>query len=275
MLEGDTRARGYTRTETHMHGRIPARFAVMAVAMLAASALMALAASSAGAEAVYSNVPSPLPGNFASIGFAATSSTQFGGEVELAGTPNKNSMVAVQVVMSDWACESGSWSADNCASPKHKGFREPITVSLYEVGNLTSPIATKTKNVKVPFRPSAEPVHCSGAFAGTWYDETSKECFNGLAFPFTAKMKVKGLPSKLIVTVSYPTTSVPSESLNVSISEPVEKTLSLGADPTKELFLDSSDSEMYCAGATDVGTFGGSQGECWEGDQPIFEVSAK
>lgn len=245
---------------------------MMAVAMLAASALMAVAASSASAEAVYDNVPSPLPGNFASIGFAATSSTQFGGEVELAGTPSKNSMVAVQVVMSDWSCESGSWFADNCSSPKHKSFKEPITVSLYEVGNLASPIATKTKSVKVPYRPSAEPVHCSGEFAGTWYDETSKECFNGLAFPFTARMKVKGLPSKLIVTVSYPTTSEAAKSLNVAISEPVEKTLSLGADPTKELFLDSSNSEMYCAGATDVGAFGGSQGECWEGDQPVFAV---
>lgn len=257
-----------------MYGRIPARSAVMAVAMLVASALMAFGASSASAEAVYDNVPSPLPGNFASIGFAATSSTQFGGEVELAGTPRPKSMVAVQVVMSDWACESGSWSAEDCSSPKHKSFREPITVSLYEVGNLASPIATKTKNVKVPFRPSAEPAHCSGEFAGTWYDEASKECFNGFAFPFTAKMKVKGLPSKLIVTVSYPTTGVPSQSLNVALSEPAENTLSLGSDPTQELFVDSSWSEMYCPGATDVGTFGGTQGSCWGGYQPVFAVHA-
>ena len=60
----------------------------------------------------------------------------------------------------------------------------------------------------------------------------------------------------------------------MSVSEPVEKTLSLGADPTQELFLDSSWSEMYCPGATDVGTFGGTQGNCWEGDQPVFAVHA-
>jgi hypothetical protein len=257
-----------------MFARIPARIAVMPVAMLAASALMAFGASSASAEAVYDNVPSALPGNFASVGFAATSTTQFGGEVELAGTPHPKSMVAVQVVMSDWACESGSWSTDNCASPRRKSFKEPVTVSLYEVGNLTTPIATKTKNVKVPYRPSAEPVNCTGEFAGTWYDETSKECFNGYAFPFTAKMKVRGLPSKLIVTVSYPTTTVPSQSLNVAVSEPSENTLSLGSDPTQELFVDSTNSEMYCAGATDVGTFGGTQGNCWAGYQPVFAVHA-
>ena len=87
-------------------------------------------------------------------------------------------------------------------------------------------------------------------------------------------MKVRGLPSKLIVTVSYPTTSIPSQSLNVALSEPAENTLSLGSDPTQELFVDSSNSEMYCAGATDVGTFGGTQGNCWEGYQPVFAVHA-
>ncbi len=255
-----------------MTGRIRARRVAIVAAALAASAVMAVAAASAGA-AVYNNIPSPLPGNFASIGFAATSTTQFGGEVQLAGIPKQNPRVSVEVVMSDWACESGSWSADNCSSPKHRKFREPITVSLYEVGNLATPIATATKTAKIPYRPSAEPLHCSGEFAGTWYDEATNECFNGSLSDFTAKMHVTGkLPTTLIVTVSYPTTSVPSQSLNVAISEPSEHTLGLGSDPTKELFLDSSFNEMYCEGATDVGTLGGSEGNCWEGDQPVIAV---
>ena len=90
---------------------------------------------------------------------------------------------------------------------------------------------------------------------------------------FTAKLRVTGkLPTTLIVTVSYPTGSGPSQSLNLALSEPSEHTLGLGSDPTQELFLDSSWSEMYCAGATDVGTFGGSEGNCWEGDQPVIAV---
>ncbi len=255
-----------------MNGRIPTRSAALAVAMLAASAVMAFAANAADAEVVYNNIPSPLPGNFASIGFAATSSTQFGGEIEVAGTARKDPVVTV--VMSDWACESGSWSADTCSSPKKKSFKEPVTVSVYEVGELSSPIATKTKTFKIPYRPSAEPVHCSGEFAGTWYDETSKECFNGYAFPISFKLRLQRLPKKAIVTVSYPTATPPSQSLNVAVSEPPEKTLSLGADPTKELFLDSTWNEMYCEGATDIGSFGGSQGECWAGYQPVLAVSA-
>ena len=155
-----------------------------------------------------------------------------------------NPKVKVEVVMSDWACESGSWNTENCSSPRHKSFKEPITVSLYEVGNLTTPIATATKNAKIPYRPSADPVHCS-EFPGTWYDEATNECFNGIASSFTAKLRVTGkLPTTLIVTVSYPTGSGPSQSLDLALSEPSEHTLGLGSDPTQELFLDSSWSEI-------------------------------
>jgi hypothetical protein len=241
----------------------------MAVALIAAGALMALVASTASAEVIYNNVPSPLPGNFASLGFDATSSTQFGGEVEVEGTARKNPTVTV--VMSSWACQSGNWSAGTCSSPTNKKFKEPVTVKIYEVGELLHPIATKTKRFKMPYRPSAEPVNCSG---GTWYDAESGECFNGKAFPISFKLKLQRVPKKAIVTVSYPTTSVPAQSLNVAVSEPVEDTLSLGADPTQELFVDSTYSAMYCEGATDVGTFGGSEGNCWEGDQPVIALSA-
>lgn len=257
-----------------MTGRIPVRRAALVAAALATSAVMAIAASSAGAQGIYKNIPSPLPGNFASIGFAATSTSQFGGEVELAGLAKANSKVTVEFVMSDWACESGTWNGDNCSSPKRKAFTEPITISLYEVGNLTTAIATATKTYKIPYRPSAQPVLCSGANAGKWYYEPQNECFNGIAKAFAAKMHVPALPKRFVATVSYPTTSLPSQSLNVGISEPSEQTLGLGSDPTEELFLDSSWSEMYCEGATDVGTFGGSQGECWEGDQPLFTIHA-
>jgi hypothetical protein len=242
----------------------------MAMALLAAGALMVLVAATASAEVIYDNIPSPLPGNFASIGFAATSSTQFGGEVEVEGTARKNPTVTV--VMSSWACQSGG--GVTCSTPTNKRFKEPVTLRIYEVGELLHPIATKTKRFKMPYRPSAEPVHCSGEYASAWYDAESGECFNGEAFPISFKLKLQRVPKKAIVTVSYPTTSVPAESLNVAISEPVENTLSLGADPTQELFLDSTYSAMYCEGATDVGTFGGSEGNCWEGDQPVIALSA-
>ncbi|MGP0100516.1 MAG: hypothetical protein ACLPUT_02705 [Solirubrobacteraceae bacterium] len=245
----------------------------MAAALLATTAVAALAAGTASAEVVYNNVPSPLPGNFASIGLAATSTTEFGGEVELAGSARKNPTVTV--VMSSWACQSGGWSEDNCQTPKPtKGFRVPVTLRVYEVGELTTPIATKTKTFKMSYRPSASP-KCTGEYAGTWYDEASKECFNGYAFPISIKLKLQRLPKKAIVTVSYPT-SGPSDSLNVAVSEPSEGTLSVGSDPVEEWFANSTWSEMYCPGAKDVGKLGPEEGAGCQGVnyQPVIAISA-
>lgn len=255
-----------------MNGRIPALRIV--VALLAALAVSAVSAGAAGAETVYDNVPSPLPGNFASIGLAATSTSQFGGEIQLAGTARKQPTVTV--VMSSWACQSGAWNEGNCSTPKPtKGFKVPLTVKVYAAAELAEgPVAEATKKVKMLYRPSASS-QCSG---GTWYDEASKECFNGFAFPVSVKLpKLKRMPQKAIVSVEYPHSSGPAQSLNVAISEPSENTLSIGSQPVEEWFADSSSSEMYCPGAKDVGTFGPEEGTgCQEGInyQPVISVTA-
>src|ERR1700760_2849713 len=140
-----------TGMESDMHAR-PRRALSAAVALLAVAAMAAMGAGTAGAELVYNNVPSPLPGNFASIGLEATSSTEFGGEIELAGTAR--SKPTITVVMSSWACEKGSGSAGCETSPKSKGFKIPVTIKVYPVGELEEgPIAEKTKTVKMLYRP--------------------------------------------------------------------------------------------------------------------------
>ncbi len=259
-----------------MSGRIPARVVHLAAALLAAIAVGGVTAAAASAEVVYNNVPSPLPANFASIGLAATSSTEFGGEIELAGTAR--STPTVTVVMSSWTCESGSWSAHNCVTKKPtKGFKVPVTVRVYAVGEIgEGPLAEKTKSLKMRYRPSESPSKCP---AGTWYDEATTECSHGLAFPVSVKLnKLKKMPKKAIVTFSYPHASGPAQSLNISVSEPWEKTLSVGTDPVEEWFANSTSSEMYCPGAKDVGTLGSEEGVgCQEGInyQPVIAVSAQ
>jgi hypothetical protein len=256
-----------------MTGRIPRRAAKLAAAILAATALLAVAAGTASAELVYNNIPSALPGNFASIGLAATSSTEFGGEVELAGTARTNPTVTV--VMSSWTCERGTYTESNCKTTKNKTFKVPVTVRMYGVGELTEvPLAEKTKTVKMDYRPSESPSKCP---AGTWYDEATTECSHGYAFPISIRLKTKKMPKKAIITVSYPHASGPAESLNVSVSEPWEKTLSVGSDPVEEWFANSTSSEMYCPGAKDVGTLGPEEGiNCQEGVnyQPVIAISA-
>jgi hypothetical protein len=246
-----------------------------AVALLAVAALAAIGAGTAGAEVVYNNVPSPLPGNFASIGLAATSSSEFGGEIELAGTAR--SKPSITVVMSSWACQTGSWNEGNCATPKPmKGFKVPVTVRVYAAGELEEgPIAEVTKNAKMLYRPSESPSMCE---PGRWYDATSATCFHGLAFPISVKLgKLKKMPKRTVVTVAYPHSSGPAQSLNVATSEPSEGTLSLGGQPVEEWFVNSTSSEMYCPGAKEVGTLGPEEGTgCQEGInyQPVYAVSA-
>jgi hypothetical protein len=76
------------------------------------------------------------------------------------------------------------------------------------------------------------------------------------------------------------------DSLNVAITEPVENTLTVGSDPTRELFLNSTYAAMYCGSSTPVGTFGPTapiEGTCASstpyeteaGIQPAITVSAK
>jgi hypothetical protein len=270
--------------ETDMTGRIPKGAAKLAAAIFAATALLAVAAGTAGAEVVYNNIPSPLPGNFASIGLAATSSSEFGGEVEVAGTARKNPVVTV--VMSSWTCESGTVASNCVTSPsKPKTFKVPVTVRMYGAGELgEGPLAARTTTVKMKYRPSSEPVKCpADASGGRWYDAATAECSHGYAFPITIKsLKTKRMPKKVIITVSYPHATPQTESLNISVSEPWENLLSppvgVGVDPVAEWVVNSTWSGMYGSTGT-VGVLGLEGGlNSVEGGgteyQPVIGVSA-
>jgi hypothetical protein len=257
-------------------GARPRRAISAAVALVAVAAMAAIGAGTAGAETVYNNVPSPLPGNFASVGLAATSSTEFGGEIELAG--KARSKPTVTVVMSSWACEKGGVYEGNCQTLKTKGFKVPVTIKVYSVGEIEEgPIAEATHNEKMLYRPSSTPAQCEGDNQ-RWFDATTNTCYHGFAFPISIKLgKLKKMPRRSIITVSYPHSSGPAQSLNVSTSEPEEKTLSLGAQPVEEWFVNSTWSGMYCTGTP--GSLGPEGGICsTEAEntnlQPVISVSA-
>jgi hypothetical protein len=264
-----------------MTGMIPRGAAKLAAAIFAAASLLAVAAGTAGAaEVVYNNdnVPSPAPGNFASIGLAATSSSEFGGEVEVAGTARKNPVVTV--VMSSWTCESGTVASNCVTSPtKPKTFKVPVTVRMYGAGELgEGPLAEKTMNVKMQFRPSSNPVLCpADASGGRWHDEATGECSHGYAFPIAIKLKSKKMPKKSIITISYPHATAQTESLNIAVSEASENLLSVGAHPLPDWVVNSSWSGMYCSGT--VGKLGLEGGLCsteagGEEFQPVIAISA-
>ncbi len=281
-----------------MTGRIPARAARLAAAILAIAGALALTAGAAGAsEVIYSNLPSPLPGNFTSLGNEAYSMSEFGAQVQFAGAARKNPKVTV--AMSTWACQSGGVYQDTCESPKtNKKFKWPITLNIYDVGpentvgEKVGPSITKT--FAMPYRPTKDDAVCTakGYAAGTWFDAETGACYHGKAFTISFSPAHVELRGKAIVSVSYNTSDHgpapvgPAEcgktsggcyydSLNVATAEPSEKTLTVGSQPTEDDYVNSTDAEMFCTGGT-PGTFGpASCPAFWEGIQPIFEISAK
>lgn len=275
--------------------------------LLTVGAMAGGAATASASEVVYDNIPASLPGNFVSYGNQAYSMSEFGGLVELAGTARKDPTVTV--VMSTWACQSGGVYQDTCETPKpNKKFKWPITVGFYDVGpnNTLGPkVASFTRSFKLPYRPTKDDATCvaKGYEAGTWYDAATGKCSHGMAFAIQFKPAKIELRQKAIVTVSYDTsTHGPApvgpaacestsggcyyDSLNVAVTEPSEGTLTVGHDPTNDLFLNSTYSAMYCGSATPLGTFGATEpieGACaanspWEteaGIQPAISISAK
>src|SRR5271154_2022808 len=146
-------ARAYDERRQEMTGRIPTRVLTLAVAILATSALSMIGAGAASAKVVYDNIPKTLPANFASIGFAATATSELGGEVELTNTSAKKPEdLPVSAVMSSWACQSGGWNEDNCVTTPGATFAWPITLKIYSVGALgepVGPIAEETQTFNI------------------------------------------------------------------------------------------------------------------------------
>ena len=272
---------------------------MLAIVAVLVGVLVMSASASAAKSVVYDNIVNPLPGNFASIGYEATSTAEFGGQVQLAGTARKHP--SVTVAMSAWACQEGNSSrGETCRTPKPKRkFAWPLTLNVYEVGpggTVGTKLASETQTFKMPYRPDTSYECTQAGDAGAWYDaaapgtETIEKCFHGMAFTVRFKPLAATLPQNVIVSVAYNTSNHGEkpvgaaacqstyagcyyDSLNVSIIEPSEGGATVGSDPDEELFVNSGWNEMYCGSSASLNTFAPT-GKCWEGDQPALEVEA-
>jgi hypothetical protein len=281
--------------ETDMTGRIPRIARTLPVALLIIAAMLAVAAGTASASVVYNNIPSPLPGGMNSQPFQAQQTSEFGGQVQFAGTVRARPTVTV--AMSSWACQSGNWHENNCVSAKGSTFSEPVTLNIYAVGAGNVPgalLATVTETFQMPYRPSANHKKCPQ----TGPEETGKfffkgECLHELAFKINFAHVAVTLPEKAIISVAYNTSQYgPSpygalacesevagcayDALNVAVRGSWEATPvpSVGSDPLPEdAYINSTTVGDYCSNPGAVGTFGISQA-CWTGEQPAIEVRA-
>ncbi|HWD52343.1 MAG TPA: hypothetical protein VG412_08080 [Acidimicrobiales bacterium] len=173
--------------------------------------VMVLAPSSAGAAGspvLYNSIVSPLPGNVVSQSFEATETSEFGNAINIG--PSSGPLSNVVVTMSSWGCQTGHWTNDTCATAPGSTFSTPITLNLYSLGAngaVGSLIGTDTQTFAIPYRPSADNVHCTGAQSGEWYDAAEAACHNGLAVNITFDFSGQhlALPSSLIYGIQYNT----------------------------------------------------------------------
>lgn len=275
-----------------MTGKIPKSVG----AALTVMAILALSAATAGASTIYNNLPKPKPGNVVSVGFQATSTSEFGGQVEFAGTARSNP--AVTVMMSSWGCQEGSWNGGSCKTVPGATFSQPLTLNVYEVQGNNEPgaqVASVTQTFNIPYRPSASK-KCTGEQAGEW--SHAGECFNGKATQVTFNLGAVTLPSKAILSIAFNTSNygaaplgpqpcaafVPSrcpyDALNVGTTEPANEEAptpvnpSIGSDPLPAYdYVNSTYAAMY--GSEPHGTIGTfSLANEWTGYQPLFKVKA-
>jgi hypothetical protein len=159
---------------------------------------------------VYDGIPSPLPGDAVlSLAFEAGSTQEFGDLIQLS---SPGIVGTVEVVLSSFGCEAGHWYSGDCATTPGATFSHPITLNLYNAGAGGLPgtlITSVTQTFSIPFRPSADPVHCTGANAGLWYSAADKTCYYGVAAPIEFDLSALSLmlPAQIVYGIAYDTTS--------------------------------------------------------------------
>ncbi|HUA75062.1 MAG TPA: hypothetical protein VL988_09930 [Solirubrobacteraceae bacterium] len=271
-----------------MVGKIPRSV----LALFAMAVVFVVGAASASASTIYNNIPSPVPGNVVSQAFEATQTSQFGGQVEFAGTARMNPKVTV--LMSTWGCQEGSGTS--CHTTNGATFPEEITLNINEVGAGEEPgalVGSLTQTFNIPYRPSANNKKCTG---GRW--SKGGECFNGKATKITFDLMGVKLPQKAILSVAYSTSDYGSapkrpapcntynpsrcgyDSLNVGLTEPANEESpepvnpAVGSDPLPNYaYINSKWAAEY--GSEPHGTVGTfSLANEWTGYQPLFKVSA-
>lgn len=250
---------------------------------------LAIVAVYAASAVVYDNLPNPIPGNVPSVGYEATSTSEFGGQVQLADT-NRNDP-KITVLMSSWGCEGGTWWGGDCLTSGGATFTHPITLNVYNVAAgdaVGSLIVSKTDTFTMPYRPSADAVNCTEANAGKWSDDEGN-CFNGYAFPISFDLTGSVLPDKVIVAVAYNTTHYGASPIGTSACSVTPQgcpydSLNVGTNPSptvgtalpsiNDAYQNSTWAGAYCDGGIGgTGTFR-LDASCWTGYLPSFKIEA-
>jgi hypothetical protein len=268
-------------------------------------ATSAFAAPTAANPKIIYNSLAPPQGNIPSVGFEATQGYEFGNGITLTRSAR---LASVQVTMSSWGCQSGSWSDDTCTTTPGSTFSEPITLNIYNApatdpstqpdvvgsGLPGSLIVSVTKTFAIPFRPSANNSKCIGDEKGDWFDKTNHECFAGFMtnvnFTGLGTMHIT-LPKNIVFGIAYDTSDYGAtpygdatachasaagcgyDSLNIGVSQDPDN-IQKGSNPDPgTVYWDTTYAPYYCDGGNaGTGTFrfdSPSTTPCWGVNSPF------
>jgi PEP-CTERM motif len=238
-------------------------------------AVAALARGTALADVVYDSIPSPTAINYPSLGYQATSTSEFGDAVALAGTAR--ALTSATVLLSNWALESTYETVGTSA-----GFNVPMTLNIYALGSgglnpvPGSLIASSTINAFIQWRPEADP-GCSSTNP-TGFDPPA--CFNGLAQPVSFNFNGESLPDSVIFGLTFNTQSYgpnpigapgPYNSLNFAV--PADgATVGTDINPDGVEWNTSHAGFLDPGGPGQAGVFGPDTN--WTGNVPAVELDA-
>ena len=230
--------------------------ATSTVTFITASLIVAAAAQAAP---IYSNIPGTLAGNYASLGYQATSTSEFGDRINFGGSDRL--LQSATVTMSSWA---RSEDFGNAVS-----FTHPLTLNVYDAGSGATPgalLGTVTQTFTIPYRPTG------------WG-------FNGIAFNATFDFSSLNLtlPESIVYGLAYNTQSYgsapigadgPYNSLNFALNDAVGGGITVGSnDNLDDTIWNTSFAGFYTdGGAGGVGIFRADTN--WTPYVPMIEFNA-
>lgn len=199
-----------------------------------------LANASGPSSVVYDALPSVSPAtNYPSVGFEATSTSEFGDYVHLGGSDR--GLNTVTVTMSDWALYS-DYSSNSTYSGNSVSWTYPITLNVYSNqldanGVPNQKLATVTQDISIPWRPA--PDRCDP----TGWTDSQGNCDHGLAFNavFDLSSQHVTLPDDVIIGVAlntqtwgYAPTGVPGPYNSLNVAIPDYQTATVGHDDSSD-----------------------------------------
>ena len=168
---------------------------------LLAAAMLSLSAPAAQATGLlFSNTPSPLPGNLDSLGFEEASASEVGDIVSLDGATATFSLSSFVVTLSNWSIASDFPGVGTPA-----GYNVDLTLNLYNVGAgnaVGALLSTVSTTASIDWRP--EPDTTGACFGGDWLD-ASGNCWSGSLSQVTFNLGGLVAPKTLLWGLAFNT----------------------------------------------------------------------